>query len=118
MYVNVLPKLCLSFCLLLSYMYTFAFTDYFLTSASSIVYRPKYTYTPVSDSRILRVTPPPPPFLVRSIQGGRRYAVRKGSVRSTQKLLVIQCIVRRHQILLQKILFSSRNTANVTYKVK
>jgi len=32
----------------------------------------------------MRVTPPP--LLVRSIQGGlRRYAVRKGSVRSTQK---------------------------------
>ena len=39
-----------------------------------------------------------PPFLVRSIQGGfRRYAVRKGSVRSTQKFCYI---VRRHQFLL------------------
>ena len=37
------------------------------------------------------------PLLVRSIQGGfRRYAVRKGSVRSTQKFCYI---VRRHQFL-------------------
>jgi len=44
-----------------------------------------------------RVTPP---FLVRSIQGVfRRYAVRKGSVRSTQKFCYI---VRRHQFLLLK----------------
>jgi len=41
-----------------------------------------------------------PPLLVRSIQGGlRRYAVRKGSVRSTQKFCYI---VRRHQFLLLK----------------
>jgi len=39
-----------------------------------------------------------PPLLVRSIQGGfRRYAVRKGLVRSTQKFCYI---VRRHQFLL------------------
>ena len=37
------------------------------------------------------------PLLVRSIQGGfRRYAVRKGSVRSTQTFCYI---VRRHQFL-------------------
>jgi len=42
-------------------------------------------------------TPPP---LVRSIQGVfRRYAVRKGSVRNTQKSCYI---VRRHQFLLLK----------------
>jgi len=41
-----------------------------------------------------------PPLLVRSIQGGfRRYAVRKGLVRSTQKFCYI---VRRHQFLLSK----------------
>ena len=40
----------------------------------------------------------PPPLLVRSIQGVfRRYAVHKGSVRSTQKSCYI---VRRHQFLL------------------
>jgi len=45
----------------------------------------------------MRVTPP---LLVRSIQGVfRRYAVRKGSVRSTQKSCYI---VRRHQLLLLK----------------
>jgi len=45
----------------------------------------------------LRVTPP---ILVRSIQGVlRRYAVRKGSVRSTQKSCYI---VRRHLFLLLK----------------
>jgi len=45
----------------------------------------------------VRVTPP---FLVRSIQGVfRRYAVRKGSVRSTQKSCYM---VRRHLILLLK----------------
>jgi len=44
-----------------------------------------------------RVTPP---FLVRSIQGVfRRHAVRKGSVRSTQKSCYI---VRRHLFLLLK----------------
>jgi len=43
----------------------------------------------------MRVTPP---FLVRSIQGFfKRYAVRKGLVRSTQKFCYI---VRRHQFLL------------------
>ena len=47
--------------------------------------------------RYLRVTPP---FLVRSIQGVfRRYAVRKGSVRSTQKSCYI---VRKHLFLLLK----------------
>jgi len=45
----------------------------------------------------MRVTPP---LLVRSIQGVfRRYAVRKGSVLSTQKS---GYIVRRHQFLLLK----------------
>jgi len=45
----------------------------------------------------MRVTPP---LLVRSIQGVfRRYAVRKGSVRSTQKSCYI---VRRHEFLLLK----------------
>ena len=40
------------------------------------------------------------PFLVRSIQGVfRRYAVRKGSVRSTQKTCYI---VRKHLFLLLK----------------
>jgi len=47
--------------------------------------------------QIMRLTPP---FLVRSIQGGlRRYAVRKGLVRSTQKFYYI---VRRHRFLLLK----------------
>jgi len=48
-------------------------------------------------NQYLRVTPP---FLVRSIQGVlRRYAVRKGSVRSTQKSCYI---VRSYLILLLK----------------
>jgi len=51
----------------------------------------------VSFDDYMRVTPP---FLVRSIQGVfRRYAVRKGSVRSTQKSCYI---VRRHLFLLLK----------------
>jgi len=55
----------------------------------------------------MRVTPP---LLVRSIQGGfRRYAVRKGSVRSTQEFCYI---VRRHQFLLLKgpIFIKKHNT--------
>ena len=50
-----------------------------------------------------------PPNLVRSIQGVgfRRYAVRKWSVRSTQKSCYI---VRRNQFLLKKVKYSSRNT--------
>ena len=57
------------------------------------------------------------PLLVRSIQGGfRRYAVRKGSVSSTQKFCYI---VRRHQFLLLKDpIFIKKNTTHMTYKVK
>ena len=51
----------------------------------------------ISKISCMRVTPP---ILVRSIQGVfRRYAVRKGSVRSTQKSCYI---VRRHLFLLLK----------------
>jgi len=66
-----------------------------------------------TDQIDMRVTPP---LLVRSIQGGfRRYAVRKGSVRSTQTFCYI---VRRHQFLLQKGPIFIKKTQHMTYKVK
>jgi len=63
----------------------------------------------------MRVTPTP--LLVRSIQGGfRRYAVRKGSVRSTQKFCYI---VRRHQILLLKEWYAEcKGEGGVTLRYK
>jgi len=59
-------------------------------------------------------TPPP---LVRSIQGSfRRYAVRKGLVRSTQKFCYI---VRRHQFFLWKgtISIKKHNTSDIQSQI-
>jgi len=58
------------------------------------------------------------PLLVRSIQGGfRRYAVRKGSVRSTQKLCYI-VIYADIIFYFKEVHLSSQNTTHMTYKVK
>jgi len=62
----------------------------------------------------MRVTPT---FLIRSIQGVfRRYAVRKGSVRSTQKTCYI---VRRHLFLLLKgpIFIKKHNKRNIQSQI-
>ena len=53
---------------------------------------------------------PSPPLcvLVHSIEGIRGYAVRKGSVRSTQKSCYI--VRRRHILLLKDAIFTKKQT--------
>jgi len=77
---------------------------YFMSASCLFYYMMPY-------SRLLKVIQQPlnegdTPLLVRSIQGGfRRYAVRKGSVRSTQKFCYI---VRRQSFTLKRSNFHQK----------